>query len=155
MEVGCGSYVSSRQNWKSTFAWHQLEKQFPSASSWQTSLAITWTSACTRRWLTPGLHRYSSQAGSSKFWLGPREKPLVLVTERPNSQIPLFHLVGLSSLSLNGCMNLKHFICLIWCATVLIMDVMKRLTFCHVLVSPNRWQGNLTPQVTVQFRALF
>lgn len=136
MEAGCGNYASSRQNWKSTFAWHQLGKQFPSASSWQTSLAITWISACTRKWLTPGQHRYSSQAGPSKFWFGPTEKPLILVTADPNPQTPSFDLVGLASISLNGCTNLKHFICLIRYASVLIRDAVKPPTFGHIMVSP-------------------
>lgn len=155
MEVGCGNYVSSRQNWKSTFAWHQLEKQFPSASSWQTSLAITWTSACTRKWLTPGQHRYSGQAGSSEFWLGPKDELLVLVREDPNSQVPLLHVVELSFVSLNGHMNLKNFICLIRRACVLNHGVMKPSIFCDILMSPNSCQMNLTPEVILQFRVLF
>lgn len=155
MEVGCGNYVSSRQSWKSTFAWHRLEKQFPSASSWQTSLAITWTSACTRKWLTPGQHRYSSQAGSSEFWFGPKDELLVLGTEDPNSQVPLVHVAELPSVSLNGHMNLKNVICLIRCACVLNHAVRKPSIFCDILMSPNRCQVNLTPEVVPQFRFFF
>lgn len=49
MAAVCGSSGSCRLNWRSTFAWHQPGRPFLCASFSLMSLAITWTSASTRR----------------------------------------------------------------------------------------------------------
>lgn len=49
MAAVSGSSESCRPNWRSTSAWHQLGRPFLSDSFSLMSLAITWTSASTRR----------------------------------------------------------------------------------------------------------